>query len=437
MTSEKAMFCYQCSQTLEGGCTRAGVCGKSADISSLMDTLLFGLKGVAAYAYHARELGKIDPEVDAFMHKALFATLTNVNFDIASVLDLVMECGRMNLAAMKLLDEAHVERYGAPAPTPVSTGTRAGHAILITGHDMLDLEALLKQTEGRGVDVYTHGEMLPAHAYPQLKKYKHLVGNYGGAWWIQKKEFDAWPGAILATTNCVLIPPKSYKDRLFTCGAARVDGCVHIPDRNFEPVIQAALKAQPLAEKAGGTLTTGFHHTAILGLADKIVGAVKAGRIRHFFLVGGCDTPGPSGEYYREFVKAVPRDCVILTLACGKYRFNDLEKELGTIDGIPRLIDIGQCNNAYSAIQVAAALAEAFKCGLNDLPLTMVLTWFEQKAVAILLTLLALGVKNIRVGPVVPQFLSPTVLGILVEKFGLTPIGDPVKDVEAALAAKA
>ena len=436
-TSEKTMFCYQCSQTPVGGCCRAGVCGKSADLSSLMDTLLFGLKGVAAYAYHAREMGKIDPEIDAFMHKALFATLTNVNFDLDSVLGLVMECGQINLRAMKLLDEAHVERFGAPVPTPVSTGTRAGHAIVVTGHDMLDLEALLKQTAGRGVDVYTHGEMLPAHAYPALKKYKHLVGNYGGAWWTQKKEFEAWPGAILATTNCVLIPPKSYKDRLFTCGAANVAGCIHIADRNFEPVIRAALKAPPLAVKAGSTLTTGFHHTAILGIADKIVGAVKAGKIRHFFLVGGCDTPGKGGEYYREFVKAVPRDCVILTLACGKYRFNDLEKELGTIDGIPRLIDIGQCNNAYSAIQVASALADVFKCGVNDLPLTMVLTWFEQKAVAILLTLLALGVKNIRVGPVVPQFLSPAVLGILVEKFGLTPIGEPAKDVEMALAAKA
>jgi hydroxylamine reductase len=308
---------------------------------------------------------------------------------------------------------------------------------VVTGHDMLDLEALLKQTEGRGVDVYTHGEMLPAHAYPQLKKYKHLVGNYGGAWWVQKKEFDAWPGAILATTNCVLIPPQSYKDRLFTCGAANVEGVIHISDRNFEPVIRAALACPALEAKAGGTLTTGFHHTAILGIADKIVDAVKAGRIRHFFLVGGCDTPGESGNYYREFVKAVPRDCIILTLACGKYRFNDLQEELGTIDGIPRLIDIGQCNNAYSAIQVASALADVFKCGVNDLPLTMVLTWFEQKAVAILLTLLALGVRNIRVGPVVPRFLSPAVLGILVERFGLTPIGDPARDLEAALAAKA
>jgi hydroxylamine reductase len=274
--------------------------------------------------------------------------------------------------------------------------------------------------------------MLPTHAYPALKRFKHLYGNYGGAWWTQKKEFDAWPGAILATTNCVLIPKESYKDRLFTCGAAAVAGCTHIKDRNFEPVIRKALATPALPDKPGGKLLTGFHHTAILGIADKIVAAVKAGKIRHFFLVGGCDTPGMGGNYYREFVKAVPQDCVVLTLACGKYRFNDLD--LGTIDGIPRLIDIGQCNNAYSAIQVAAALAGVFECGINDLPLTMVLTWFEQKAVAILLTLLALGVKNIRIGPCLPRFITPNVLALLVEKFGLTPVGDPVKDLEVALA---
>jgi hydroxylamine reductase len=432
---ERAMFCYQCSQTPEGGCTRVGVCGKSPDLASLLDTLLYGLKGVAAYAYHARELGKIDAEVDGFMHKALFATLTNVNFDIERVLDLVLECGRVNLKAMALLDQAHVEHFGRPVPTEVSTGTRAGRAIVVTGHDLLDLETLLKQTEGRGVDVYTHGEMLPAHAYPALKKYKHLVGNYGGAWWIQKKEFDVWPGAILATTNCVLIPKETYKDRLFTCGSAGVGGVRHISDRNFEPVIEKAMACPPLADRPGGKMLTGFHHTAVLGVADKIIAAVKAGRIRHFFLVGGCDTPGMGGNYYREFVKAVPRDCAVLTLACGKYRFNDLD--LGTIDGLPRLIDIGQCNNAYSAIQVAGALAEAFKTDVNGLPLTLVLTWFEQKAVAILLTLLALGIRNIRIGPCLPQFISPNVLKILVDKFGLMPISDPLKDLESALAAKA
>ena len=433
-SGKNAMFCYQCSQTIPGGCTRVGVCGKPPDVASLMDTLIFGLKGVAAYAYHARELGKIDPEIDGFMHEALFATLTNVDFDLTRILGLVMKCGEMNLKAMRILDEGHVEHFGKPVPTEVTTGTRAGRAIVVTGHDLLDLEALLKQTEGRGVNVYTHGEMLPAHAYPALKKYKHLVGNYGGAWWTQKKEFDAWPGAILATTNCVLLPTKAYKDRLFTSGVAGVPGCTHITGRNFEPLIQKALACPPLPEKPGGKVTTGFHHTAILSLAGKIVDLVKAGKIRHFFLVGGCDTPGTGGNYYREFVKKVPDDCVVLTLACGKYRFNDLD--LGSIDGIPRLIDIGQCNNAYSAIQVAVALAEVFKCGVNDLPLTMVLTWFEQKAVAILLTLLALGVKNIRIGPVLPEFITPGVLGVLVEKFGLTPIGDPAKDLEVALAAK-
>ena len=301
-TTQATMFCYQCSQTLEGGCTRVGVCGKSPDLASLMDTLIFGLKGVAAYAHHARELGKIDPEVDGFMHEALFATLTNVNFDIADMLGLVLKCGQMNLRAMKILDEGHVEHFGAPVPTEVPTGTRAGRAIVVTGHDMLDMEALLKQTEGRGVDVYTHGEMLPAHAYPALKKFKQLVGNYGGAWWVQKKEFDAWPGAILATTNCILIPRPTYKDRVFTCGVAHVEGCTHIADRNFEPVILKALASPALPDRPGGKLVTGFHHTAILGVADKIVAAVKAEKIRHFFLVGGCDTPGMGGNYYREFV---------------------------------------------------------------------------------------------------------------------------------------
>ena len=433
-TQDRTMFCYQCSQTPAGGCTRAGVCGKTSDVSSLMDTLIFGLKGIAAYAFHARELGKTDPEIDRFMEEALFATLTNVDFELTRILGLVMKCGQMNLRVMELLDQAHVERYGAPTPVAVSTGTKAGPGIVITGHDMLDLEELLKQTAGRGVNVYTHGEMLPAHAYPKLRAYKHLVGNYGGAWWTQKKEFDDWPGAILVTTNCVLLPKPTYKDRLFTCGIAGVPGVVHVEGRSFEPVIQAALKAKPLPEKAGGTLTTGFHHTAILGIADKIVAAVKAGKIRHFFLVGGCDTPGSKGEYYRDFVQRVPKDCVVLTLACGKYRFNDLD--LGTIDGIPRLLDIGQCNNAYSAIKVAGALADVFKVGLNDLPLTMVLTWFEQKAVAILLTLLSLGVKNIRVGPVPPAFITPGVLKVLQDNYNLMLIGDPKQDLEAALATK-
>ncbi len=422
------MFCYQCEQTANGtGCTKVGVCGKNEDIASLQDTLLFGLKGVAAYAYHARELGASDEQVDAFAHEALFATLTNVDFDLNRFIGLVLKCGEMNLRILEVLDKAHVERFGAPVPTVVPTGTKAGPGILITGHDLLDLEALLKQTAGTGINIYTHGEMLPAHAYPELKKYPHLVGNYGTAWQNQKSEFEAFSGAILGTTNCVLVPKDSYKDRMFTCGIAGLPGVPHITGRDFAEVIAKAKEAQPLEEKEGSTLTTGFHHTAILGLAEKIIGAVKDGKIKHFFLVGGCDGFRGSRSYYREFVQQVPQDCVVLTLACGKYKFNDLD--LGDIDGIPRLIDIGQCNNAYSAVQVAVALANAFNCSVNDLPLSMVLSWFEQKAVAILLSLLHLGIKNIRVGPTLPAFITPNVLNVLVENYNIKPTTTPEQDL--------
>lgn len=426
------MFCYQCEQTAGGtGCTKIGVCGKNEDIASLQDTLIFGLKGIAAYSYHARELGARDEEIDAFMHEALFATLTNVDFDLDRHLELVLKCGAMNLKAMELLDKAHVERFGAPIPTKVSTGTKAGPGILVTGHDLLDLYELLKQTEGTGINVYTHGEMLPAHAYPELKKFPHLVGNYGSAWQNQKTEFEEFPGAILGTTNCVLIPKDSYRDRMFTCGVAGLPGVTHIKNRDFTPVIDKAKSLPPLPEKEGGFVTTGFHHTAILGLADKIIEAVKAGKIRHFFLVGGCDGAKKGRNYYTEFVEKVPQDCVVLTLGCGKYRFNYLD--LGEIEGIPRLIDIGQCNNAYSAIQVALALANAFNCSVNYLPLSLVLSWFEQKAVAILLTLLHLGVKNIRIGPSAPAFISPNVLKVLQDNFGLKLITTPEEDLKAIL----
>ncbi|HUW64368.1 MAG TPA: hydroxylamine reductase [Spirochaetia bacterium] len=426
------MFCNQCEQTAGGtGCTKVGVCGKNEDIASLMDTLIFGLKGVAAYAFHARELGARDEEVDAFMHEALFTTLTNVNFDLNRMVGLVLKCGEMNLRVMELLDKAHLAHFGQPVPTAVSTGTKKGPGIVITGHDLLDLEELLKQTEGTGVNVYTHGEMLPAHAYPALHKFPHLAGNYGGAWQNQKKEFDEFPGAILGTTNCVLLPKDSYRDRMFTCGIAALAGVTHIQGRDFRPVIEKALARPSLPEAPGGTLTTGFHHNAILGLADKIVAAVKAGKIRHFFLIGGCDGARPTRNYFNELAEKVPRDCVILTLACGKYRFNHLD--FGDIDGIPRLIDIGQCNNAYSAIQVALALAGVFNCGVNDLPLSMVLSWFEQKAVAILLTLLHLGVKNIRIGPTAPAFLTPNVLAVLQQNYNLQLITTPEQDLQAML----
>ncbi len=423
------MFCYQCEQTAGGsGCTKVGVCGKNEDIQSLQDTLLYGLKGVAAYAFHARELGARDEEVDAFMHEALFKTVTNVSFDLQQHIDLALRCGLVNLRTMKLLDEAHVKRFGAPVPTYVETGTKAGPAILITGHDLLDLYELLRQSQNSGVNVYTHSEMLPAHAYPQLKQFKNLVGNYGGAWQEQKKEFNAFPGPIVATTNCVLLPPAdSYLGRLYTIGITGVPGATHLRSRDFSEVIEKARSLPSLPELPGKKIMTGFHHTAILGLADKIVAAVKAGKIRHFFLIGGCDGAKPGRNYYTELAERVPKDCVILTLACGKYRFNKLD--FGEIDGIPRLIDVGQCNNAYSAIEVALALAKAFNCGVNDLPLSLVLSWFEQKAVAILLTLLALGIKGIRVGPTPPAFISAGVFKVLQDAFDLKLITTPEKDL--------
>lgn len=423
------MFCYQCEQTAGGtGCTVGGVCGKNPDIQSLQDILLFGLKGIAAYAYHARELGARNEDVDAFMHEALFKTITNVSFDIDQYIAEVLKCGTMNLKIMETLDKAHTDRFGNPVPTEVFTGTKAGPGILITGHDLLDLYELLKQTEGTGVNIYTHSEMLPAHAYPVLKKFKHLVGNYGGAWQEQKKEFAHFSGAILATTNCVLIPPQNtYLDRLFTVGITGIPGAQRVEKRDFTALIKKAKSLPALPETPGKNITTGFHHTAVLGIADKIIGLVKSGKIKHFYLIGGCDGAKPGRNYYTEFAERVPKDSVILTLACGKYRFNKLD--FGAIDGIPRLIDIGQCNNAYSAIQIAVALAGAFKCSVNDLPLTMVLSWFEQKAVAILLTLLSLGVKGIRVGPTPPAFITPNVFKVLQDKFDLKLITTPEKDL--------
>ena len=426
------MFCYQCEQTAGGtGCTKVGVCGKDQDIQSLQDTLIFALKGIAAYAYHARELGQKDEEVDAFMHEAMFATLTNVDFDLNRYLELVLKAGEMNLRVMEMLNNANTSTFGNPTPATVPTGTKAGPGIVVTGHDLLDLYELLKQTEGKGINVYTHGEMLPAHGYPELRNFRHLVGNYGTAWQNQKKEFDQFSGAILITTNCVMIPKDSYKDRMFTCGIAGVSGVKHIKDRDFSEVIEKALSQPPLEENPQGTLSTGFHYTAVLGLAEKIVEAVKAGKIRHFFFIGGCDGAKPGRNYFTELAEKVPDDCVILTAACGKYRLN--AHDYGDIDGIPRLVDTGQCNDCYSTIKIATALAEAFDCGVNDLPLSLVVSWYEQKAVAILLTLLHLGIKNIRLGPSLPAFLSENVLNVLVEKFNIKPIGNPSEDLAEML----
>jgi hydroxylamine reductase len=546
------MFCYQCEQTAKGtGCTVQGVCGKSPEVSALIDLTMHAVKGLAMYAHRARELGVRDHEIDVAVIEVLFSTVTNVNFDperyvgilqrlaklrdrareqyeaactkagrapealagpaawqpaadlaglvkqgkevpitkrlaalgpdvtgleelvvygikgmaayadhaqilgqqdqavydfFLATLDFLagdptdvnaltakaLEVGKWNLRVMELLDAANTGAYGHPEPTKVRIEPVAGKAILVSGHDLRDLEALLKQTEGKGINVYTHGEMLPAHGYPKLKKYKHLVGNYGGAWQDQQKEFAAFPGAILMTTNCIQRPQEIYKKRIFTSGLVAWPGAHHIADRNFGRVIEAA--QQEVGFTADGpdrTITVGFARNAVMQVAGQVVDAVKRGRIRHFFLIGGCDGAKPGRNYYTEFAERVPKDCAILTLACGKYRFN--KQSFGDIGGIPRLLDCGQCNDAYSAIQIALALASAFDCGVGDLPLSLILSWYEQKAVVILLSLLHLGIRNIRLGPSLPAFVTPPVLQVLMDTFNLQPISTPDADLKAIL----
>lgn len=518
-----SMFCFQCEQTAGGkGCTKVGVCGKSAvvsnsqdeltcalvglaraakgrstgkwadvlmiqalfttvtnvnfddariqelklavarekealggaddlnpstlwqgdpDIVSLRSTLLLGLRGMAAYAYHAHVLGKEDPLVTDWFFKGMKAL--GEEHSVEQWLDLLMEFGNINLKCMALLDEANTSAYGHPVPVKVTLDVEKGPFIVVSGHDLLDLKQLLEQTESKGIHVYTHGEMLPAHGYPELKKYSHLKGNFGTAWQNQQKEFDNIPGAFLFTTNCLMPPKASYADRVFTTAVVGYPGLRHIPDgengvKDFTPVIEKALELGGYSEEkhftginGGSTVMTGFARNTVLGVADKVIEAVKAGDIRHFFLVGGCDGARPGRNYYTDFVQNSPKDTVILTLACGKFRFNDLD--LGTIGGLPRIMDMGQCNDAYSAIQVAVALANAFGCGVNDLPLTLVLSWYEQKAVCILLTLLALGLKKIYIGPSLPAFFSSNVLKVLTEKFGIKPISTPEKDLKEIL----
>jgi len=401
------------------------------DIAGLMELYLYGLKGAAAYADHAEILGVENDEVYAAFHEAL-DFLTRDSYTVDELFGRCLAAGELNLRVMELLDRANTGSYGHPEPTSVRVTPVKGKAIVVSGHDLKDLEDLLKQTEGKGINVYTHGEMLPTLAYPGLKKYKHLVGNYGGAWQRQVQEFDAFPGAILMTTNCIQKPRESYKDRIFTSGLVAWPGVRHISDRNFAPVIEAALAAPGFAEDAPEKrITIGFGHNAVMGVAGAVIDAVKAGKIRHFFLIGGCDGAKPGRNYYTDFAKAVPPDCVILTLACGKYRFNKLE--FGDIDGIPRLLDIGQCNDAHSAVQIALALADAFGCGVNELPLSFILSWYEQKAVSILLSLLHLGIKDIRLGPSLPAFITPAALNVLVEKFNISPITTPEQDLAAIL----
>ena len=431
--AEKARLVPDCSDC-------AAPCGRAADydmtnlwnaqedIRSLKSLILFGVRGMAAYT---------DDAVNDFFAKALFAV--GEDWGMEELLPIVMEVGEKNLKCMALLDQANTESYGTPTPVTVPLTVEKGPFIVISGHDLHDLKLLLEQTEGRGINIYTHGEMLPAHGYPELKKYAHLKGNFGTAWQNQQKEFAELPAPVLFTTNCLMPPKASYADRVFTTEVVSYPEMTHIgADKDFTPVIEKALELGGYAEdrmltgiNGGNTVMTGFARGTVLGVADKVIEAVKAGAIRHFFLVAGCDGARPGRNYYTEFVKQTPADTVVLTLACGKYRFNDLD--LGTIGGLPRLMDIGQCNDAYSAIQIAVALADAFGCGVNDLPLSMVLSWYEQKAVCILLTLLYLGIKNIRLGPTLPAFVSPNVLQYLVENFGIAPITTPEEDLKQLL----
>ncbi len=433
MSEKLEMFCYQCSQTAGGtGCTIKGVCGKEATVARLQDNLLLAVKGMSAYLYHARELGYTDDEIDAFIERAFYATFTNVNFDAEDFVKLAIEAGKMNLRTMRLLKKAHIETYGEPEPTEVKTGTVKGKGIIVTGHGLKALEELLKQTEGTGINVYTHSELLPAHGYPGLKKYKHLVGNLGKAWFDQKNLFSKYPVAILGTSNCVLIPREEYKDRMFTTGPAKLPGVKHISGYDYTPVIKKAESLPELEEEPGDVvLTTGFSKSTILSLADKIKDLVEEGKIRHFFLVGGCDSPLKKASYYREFVQSLPEDSIILTLACGKFRFNDLD--LGNIEGIPRLIDLGQCNDSIVAIEIAEALAKLFGMEINELPLTLVLSWMEQKAVAILWSLLALGIKGIYLGPILPAWINDDILKVLQDKYDIKLINNPEEDIKQIL----
>jgi hydroxylamine reductase len=547
------MFCYQCEQTSKGeGCQTLGVCGKDETTATLQDLLIQAVKGISMYAHRARQQGAADPEIDSFTIRAIFATLTNVNFDPERLVTLIHEAvttrdaaralyeqacakagvvpakldapatwipartldgllaqgqqallparfltegketanlqelvlygikgvaayaahalalgagdplsyakiheildflthpspaagdllamalavGELNYRVMEVLDKAHTETFGHPQPAKVRLNARKGKAILVSGHDLHDLFALLEQTKGLGIQIYTHGEMLPAHGYPKLKAYEHLAGNYGGAWTDQAEEFAEFPGAILMTSNCIQKPKVTYEQRIFTSGAVAWPGVRHIADQDFAPVIAAALLAPGYSEDGSGEeITVGFGHNAVLSVAGKVVDAVKSGAIRHFFLIGGCDGARSGRSYYTELAESIPSDCLILTLACGKFRFNKLD--FGEIGGLPRLLDIGQCNDTYSALQIAIALAKAFECGVNDLPLSLVLSWYEQKAVAVLLTLLHLGVRNIRIGPTLPAFLSPAVLELLHEKFNLMAIKTADEDLAAMLA---
>ena len=411
------------------------------DIVSLRSTLLFGMKGMAAYAHHSMNLGYEDDEVTGWFYKGLCEV--NEEHTVEEWLALIMEFGKVNLKCMELLDSANTGSFGTPVPTRVNTDIKAGPFIVVSGHDLKDLALLLEQTKDKGINIYTHSEMLPAHGYPELKKYSHLAGNFGTAWQSQQKEFENIPAPVLFTTNCLMPQRPSYQDRIYTTSVVGYEGLTHIAadehgGKDFSPLIKQALELGGYEHdhsmsgiNGGHMLTTGFAHGAVLANAEKVIEAIKKGVIKHIFLVGGCDGAHPGRNYYTEFVKQTPMDTLVLTLACGKYRFNDLD--LGEIGGLPRILDMGQCNDAYSAIKVALALADAFKCGVNDLPLTLVLSWYEQKAVCILLTLLSLGIKNMYLGPTLPAFLSESIVKVLVDTYGLQPVTAPEQDLDAIL----
>jgi hydroxylamine reductase len=428
------MNCSQCEWTRPDGCEMPGVCGKDPDLNSIQETILYGVKGVSAYATHAREAGYVDPDVDATVHEALYSTLTNVDFSTESTLETALDVGEAAVDVMELLDDAHTEELGTPRPTEVPQNDVEGHSILVTGHDLFMLEQLLEQSKDEGVNVYTHSEMLPAHGYPELAKYDHLKGNVGGAWHDQRRLFEEFPGAILGTSNCLQPPTEDagYVDRFYTAGVTALEGVQHL-ENDFSPLVETAKETPKANWDSDETLSTGFYHETVLDMAPQIVEAVEDGDLRHFFVIAGCDAPTQGRSYYTELAEQVPEDCLVITMGCGKFRLNDLE--YGTVPGtdIPRLVDLGQCNNSYSAIKIATALADAFDCGVNDLPLSIVLSWFEQKAVAILLGLLHLGIEDIRLGPSLPEWLTEDVIGILNAEYGLQPIGQPSSDLERML----
>ena len=407
-----------------------------ADIRSLRQTIIYGLKGISAYGHQARELGYYNDQVDEFYFRALAAT-TDDKLTVEDLITWTMRTGDMSVAVMQKLDEANTTTYNNPSPHKVNVNVKKGPFIVVSGHDLKDLEMLLKQTEGKGINIYTHGEMIPCHGYPELNKYPHLVGNFGGAWQDQQKEFDNIPGCILMTTNCLMKPRDSYKDRIFTTSVVGWDGVKYIGktedgQKDFSEIINKALELGGFKEdQEPHEILVGFGHNATLSNAPAIIDAIKSGKLRHFFLIGGCDGARPGRNYYTEFAKKVPEDCIILTLACGKYRFNKLE--FGEVAGLPRLLDVGQCNDAYSAVRIALALADAFDTDVNSLPLSIILSWYEQKAVADLLALLSLDIKGIYLGPSLPAFLSPNVLQYLIDRFNIKPISTPEKDLASCL----